>query len=211
MSKVARKKHFGLNDIKRLFWVIIARLDRNAAKAKRINAYCDERISYFKKRWEEKRIKRLGDLPEIIEEDRQKIIYLGSLYFERLIKMLKGKTLNLEYGRMVKYYDDPQKWKIYDEDLLKKSLSNLGYDNLLISEEIIIPEKMELAIKILKKYNITKVVKKIDEKALFKNIKEGKIDAKNLKGIMRDINQFLAVVTPNIEIREQIRTIKEKY
>ena len=52
---------------------------------------------------------------------------------------------------------------------------------------------------------------KIDEKKLTEKIKKGKINPQDLKGIKREINQYFAVLTPNVEIREKINVVLEEY
>jgi len=207
-------KSMDKNSIKRLFWVVVSKLERNSAKKNRIDAICDERINHFIGKWEKKREERTPpELLEEIEKDRAKVIRLGILNFQQLLSLLEGKTLNLNHGDIVKYYDDPQKWIIHNEDLLKKSLVKLGYKNLIISGEIIPKENMEEAITILKSqgYSLSKPTAKINEKALMEKIKRGEIKAEELTGIKREINQFFAVLTPHVEIREKINTVTEEY
>jgi len=210
------KKRRELNFIKRTFWIIVAKLDKNSGIKNKAEATLKERISHFIHKWDV--VKRAEKIPKEllaeIEKDKNKVIKLGVLYFKKLLELIEGKTLDLGQGRAVKYYDDPQKWIIWNESSLRTSLRLIHQEELIVKgEKIIPPQSMQTAIGILEKhgYNLAVVEEKIDEKKLTEKIKKGKINPQDLKGIKREINQYFAVLTPNVEIREKINVVLEEY
>lgn len=217
MVKEEIKKRRKLNFIKRTFWIVVARLDKNSGVLNKIEAYLKERVSYFVHKWDV--IKRAEKIPKElvaeIEKDKAKVIQLGTLYFMEVLKLIGGKTLNLGHGKAVKYYDDPQKWVVWNESALKTSLRLIHQEGLILKkgEKIIPPQNMEKAIVLLEKhgYDLAVFNEKIDEKKLSEKIRKGKIKPEDLKGIKREINQYFAVLTPNVEIREKINVVLEEY
>src|SRR4030066_813624 len=214
--KKERKKGISkeLNVIKRIFLEIASRLQSNTAKIKKIKAYCQERREHFLDKWTGKEKEKAAGLPEMVEDDIQKIVLLGLQNRGKILSLIKGKTLKLNKRMSIGYRTGPKILEVLNKDWVIESLKNLeeeeGLDiKDLVTTELTIPKKdVATVISILKDIgvHVGNIKMDINEKALETKIKSGELDPGKLKGLKIIQNEFLILRAPDINFSEPIET-----
>jgi len=216
-----RKKRISkeLNLIKKVFLVIALRLQSNKTKIERIKTYCNERRQHFIDKWTNREKERTAELAKIIEDDFQEIVLLGSQNQEKILRLVEGKTLELNKKMSIGYRIGPKVPEILSKKSLIESLENqaknegLDIKDLVTVEPVIPREKMAEAIEILEArgFYLAEDEKDINEKTFEKKIKNNELDPEKLKGIKIIQKEFFTLHTPDVNVSEPIKTTTKEF
>jgi len=216
-----RKKRISreLSLVKRIFLEIASRLQSNKAKIKKIQAHCKERRQYFFDKWTNKETGQAMELAKSIEDDFQEIVLLGCQNQEKILRLVEGKTLELNKKMSISYRTGAKIPEVLDKNLLIESLENQGKSegldikDLVTAEPVIPKEDMAKAIEILETqgFYLAKIEKNINEETLKAKIKSGELDPEKLRGLKIIQNEFFILHTPDINISEPVKTITKEF